>query len=53
MHKNSSFEKLLGINFDYKLNIEKYIQDISQMASRKVNALSRHVPYIGAIKDVL
>ena len=39
--KNSSCEKLLGINFDYKLNFEKDIEDICQKGSRKVNALAR------------
>ena len=39
--KNSLYEKLLGINFDYKLNFAKNIEDICQKESRKLNALAR------------
>ena len=48
--KTSSCEKLFEINFDYKLNFEKHIEDICQKASRKLNALARFVPYIGITK---
>ena len=38
--KNCMCEKLLGINFDYKLNFAKHIEDICPTASRKLNALA-------------
>ena len=42
--KNCSGEKLLSINFDYKLNFEKHVESICQNASRKVNSPTRPVP---------
>ena len=42
--KNSLCKKLLGINFDYKLNFAKPIEDICQKALRKLNALARLAP---------
>ena len=49
--KTSSCEKLFKINFDYKLNFEKHMENICQKASRKVNALARLLPYIGVTKQ--
>ena len=40
---NSLIEKLLGINFDYKLKFNKPIEDICQKASLKINALATNV----------
>ena len=31
--KNSSYEKMLGINFDYKLKFKNHIDEISKKAS--------------------
>ena len=44
--KNSEYEKLLGIKVDTKLNFNEHLNDIISNTSRKVNALSRAVPYI-------
>ena len=38
--KNSSCEKTLGINFDYKLKFTNHIDKICKKASRKLNALA-------------
>ena len=43
--QNSLCEKILGVNFDYKLNCAKHIEDICQKVSRKLNALARLAPY--------
>ena len=43
--KNSEYEKLLGIKFDTKLNFNEHLNNVISKASRKVNALSRVVPY--------
>ena len=45
--KNSFSEKLLGINFDCKLKFSNHIENICTKATRKLNAQSRIVPYIG------
>ena len=44
--KNSFSEKLLGITFDCKLKFGNHIEDICKKATRKLNALSRIVPYM-------
>ena len=44
--KNSSCEKMLGINFDYKLKFTNHIEEICEKVSRKLNALPRIAPYI-------
>ena len=44
--KNSFSEKLLGITFDCKLKFSNHIEDICKKATRKLNALSRIVPYM-------
>ena len=43
--KKSEYEKLLGIKVDTKLNFNEHLNDIISKASRKVNALSRVMPY--------
>ena len=48
--KNSEYEKLLGIKVDTKLNLNEHLNDIISKASRKVNALSRVVPYMSLSK---
>ena len=49
--KNSSCEKMLGINFDYKLKFTNHIEQISKKASRKLNTLARIAPYMGIHKQ--
>ena len=44
--KNSFSEKLLGITFDGKLKFSNHIEDICKKATRKLNVLSRIVPYM-------
>ena len=48
--KNSEYEKLLGIKVDGKLNFNEHLNDIISKASRKVNALSRIMPYMNLSK---
>ena len=48
--KNSEYEKLLGIKNDTKLNFNEHLNDIISKASRKVNALSRVMPYMSLSK---
>ena len=48
--KNSEYEKLLGIKVDGKLNFNEHLNDIISKASRKVNALSRVMPYMNLSK---
>ena len=51
LHINNSLsEKPLGITFDCKLKFNKDIEDISQKASQKTNALTRLAPYMGTTK---
>ena len=40
------FEKLLGVNVDYKLKFNEHLDSILKKAGRKVNALSRILPYM-------
>ena len=47
---NSKCEKLLGINFDHKLNFDKHLSELCKKASRKINALSRITPYMNVSK---
>ena len=49
--KNSSCEKMLGINFDYKLKFTNHIEQIFKKASRKLNTLARIAPYMGIRKQ--
>ena len=48
--KNNEYEKLLGIKVDGKLNFNDDLNDIIRKASRKVNALSRVMPYMNLSK---
>ena len=48
--KNSEYKKLLEIKVDTKLNFNEHLNDIISKASRKVNALSRVVPYMSLSK---
>ena len=48
--KNSSCEKMLGINFDYKLKFTNHIDEICKRASRRLNAFARMAPYMGISK---
>ena len=48
--KNSEYEMLLGIKVDTKLNFNEHLNDIISKASRKVNALSRVMPYMNLSK---
>ena len=51
--KNSSCEKVLGINFDYKLKFMNHIEDICKKASRKLNALAKLHSMWESANDVL
>ena len=44
--KNSFSEKLLGITFDCILKFRNHIEDICKRTTRKLNALSRIIPYM-------
>ena len=44
--KNFFSEKLLGITFDCKLKFSNHIEDICKKATRKLNVLSKIVPYM-------
>ena len=44
--ENSYCERLLGIKIDSKLNFKEHLNGITKKASRKINALSRIVPYM-------
>ena len=48
--KNNEYEKLLGIKVDTKLNFNEHLNNIISKVSRKVNALSRAVPYMRVSK---
>ena len=48
--KNSEYEKLLSIKVDTKLNFNEHLNDIISKADRKVNALSRVMPYMSLSK---
>ena len=48
--KNSSCEKMLGINIDYKLKFTNHIDEICKKTSRILNALARIAPYMGIRK---
>ena len=47
---NSQSKKLLGVTFDNKLKLEKYIDTICQKANIKLNALARITPYMEMTK---
>ena len=46
----NEYEKLLEIKVDRKLNFYQYLNDIISKANRKVNALSRAMPYMSLSK---
>ena len=48
--KHFLYKKLLGINFDYKLNFAKYFEGICQKASRKLTVLARLAKYMTSSK---
>ena len=43
-------QKLLGINFDYKLNFTKPFENLCQKASRKLNGLASLAPFMTSSK---
>ena len=47
---NSKCEKLLGVNFDHKLNFDKHLSELFKKACKKINALSRITPYMNVFK---
>ena len=47
----STDEKLPGVNVDYSLNFKEHIDSIKK-AGRKVNALSRILPYMNFEKNL-
>ena len=47
---NPSCEKLLGVNFGYKLKFSNHIEEICKKASERLNALARLAPYMGISK---
>ena len=44
--ENSGFQKLLGVTIERKLNFNKYVTNLCDRASRKVQALAKIFPYI-------
>ena len=48
--KNSSYGKMLGINFGHKLKFMNHIEEICKKASGKLNALARIAQYMGISK---
>ena len=47
--KDSLCQKLLGISFDYRLNLAKHFETC-QKSSRKLNGLARLEPYMTSSK---
>ena len=53
LHRNNSLsKKLLGINFNYKLNFAEHVEDIFQKALRKLKTLARLMPCMTSSKNV-
>ena len=48
--KNTNSEKLLGIKVDSRLNFNEHLDGIIKKASRKINALSRIIPFTNISK---
>ena len=48
--KYIEYEKLLGIKVDTKTNFDEHLNDIISKTSRKVNVLSRVMPYMSLPK---
>ena len=51
--EKNSYEKLLGIIIDSKLNFREHLEGILKKPSRKVNVLSRITPYMNLTKRKL
>ena len=51
--KECDCEKLLGTNFDKKLNFKKHIEDLCRMANQKIHAFARLLNYIDPVKSEL
>ena len=47
---NTKYEKLLGVTFDYRLNLNHHISNICEMASNKLNALDKFQNYMNDSK---
>ena len=45
-------KKLLGVNVEYKVKFNKHLDSIFKKVSRKVDALSRILPYMNFEKDI-
>ena len=43
--EKSAYEKLLGVNVDYNLKFNEHLESILKKAMRKLNAVSRILPY--------
>ena len=48
--ENNKYEKLIGIKVNTKLTFNQHLNNIISKASRKVNALSRVMPYTSLSK---
>ena len=48
--KNTNSEKLLGIKVDSRLNFNEHLDGIIKKESRKINALSRTIPFTNISK---
>ena len=48
--KNTNCEKLLGTKVDSKLNVNEHLNGVIKKASRKINALSRIIPFMNISK---
>ena len=47
---NTKYEKLHGVTFDYRLNLNHHISNICEMASNKLNALDKFQNYMNDSK---
>ena len=48
--EKSTYEKLLGVNVDYNLKFNEHLESTLKKAVRKVNVLSRILPYRNFVK---
>ena len=48
--KNSDYERLLGIDIEYKLIFENHINQICNKARAKIKALARIAPFLNKKK---
>ena len=51
--KNTNCEKLLGIKVDSRLNFNENLDGIIKKSSRKINALSRIIPFMNISKKCI